>query len=275
MKPKTVAIVLAIAAFLALLYWPTFRWLFQSWLTNPYYTHGFLVPFVSGFFIWTKRDELKRREPSITGAFILALGAFVYILGFVWDMRFLCGLSLLVVLSGLALSFFGTKATRSMAFPLCFLIFMIPLPFLEELGFSLQYTSVNASGWFLGVVGLSITTVGPEIHLGDTVFTIGIPCSGVNTLIALLALAAVYAYLLEGPFYKRAIVFVIAFPIAMLANILRIASIIMVANYYGVEVAMGFFHSASSPLFFIIAFLCLVLLGRLIGCRLRLRALRK
>lgn len=275
MKPKTIAIPLAIVAFITLLYWPTFWWLVQSWLSNPYYSHGFLVPLVSGFFIWTKRDELKRREPSIIGAFVLGLGVLVYIIGFVWGMRFLCAFSLLIVLSGLVLSFFGTKAMRSTLFPLCFLIFMIPPPFLQEIGFSLQYTSVHSSAWFLRMLGLSVATVGPEIHIGDTAFTIGLPCSGVNTLIALLALAAVYAYLLTGPVYKRAILFAIAFPLAILANILRIVSIILVANYHGVEVATGFFHDLSGPLFFAIAFLFLVLLGRLLGCRLRVRVPRK
>lgn len=275
MKLKTIAIPLAIVAFLTLFYWPIFRWLVQSWLSNPYYSHGFLVPLVAGFFVWTKRHELKRKEPPIIGAFVLALGAYAYILGFVWDMRFLCAFSLLIVLSGVVLSLFGTKAIRSIVFPLCFLIFMIPLPFLQEIGFSLQSISVHSSAWFLGVMGLSVTTVGAEIHLGDTAFTIGLPCSGINTLIALLALAAVYAYLLTGPVYKRGILFAIALPIAILANVLRITSVILVANYHGTDVAMGFFHDFSSVLFFLIAFLCLVLLGRLLGCKLRFPILRK
>lgn len=269
MNLRRIILPLAIVAVLTSFYWPTFRWLVQSWLSNPYYTHGFLIPLVSGFFIWTKRDELKRREPSIIGAIVMILGAFIYILGFIWDMRFLPALSLPIVISGLCLSFYGAKATRSIVFPLCFLIFMIPLPFLEEVGYSLQSISVHSSTLLLGLLGLTVNTIGPEIHLGDMIFTIGLPCSGINTLIALLALAAVYAYLLTGPLYKRAILFAVALPIAILANMLRIASIILVANYYGSDVAMGFFHSFSSLLFFLIAFLCLVLLGRLLRCRLR------
>ena len=269
MKPKTIAVPLAIVTFLTLLYWPVFRWLVQSWLSNPYYSHGFLVPLVSGFFVWTKRHELTRREPSIIGAFILALGGLVYILGLVWDMRFLSSFSLLIVLSGLSLSFYGTKATRSMIFPLCFLLFMIPLPFMQEVGFSLQSVSVRSSAWLLGAMGLPITTVGPEIHLGDSVFTIGLACSGINTLIALLALAAVYVYILRGAVYRKTILFVTAFPIAILANILRITAIIMVANYYGATIATGFFHDLSSFIFFVVAFLFLVLLGRLLRCKIR------
>ena len=275
MKLKKITIYLVVVVLIALFYWPAFRWLVLSWLSNSYYTHGFLVPLISGFFIWTKRDALKTREPSIIGAFVLALGAFVYIIGFARDMRFLSAFSLLIVLSGVVFLFFGTRAMRSIVFPLCFLIFMIPLPFIQEIGFHLQTISVHSSAWLLTVVGFSVTTVGPEIHLGDAVFTIGLPCSGINTLIALLALAAVYVYLLTGPVYRRTILFTMAFPLAILANILRIASIVLVANYCGEATATGWYHDLSSPLFFLIAFLCLVLIGRLLGCRLRFHVLRK
>lgn len=272
MKLKTIAVPIAIVAFIALLYWPTsvFGWLVQSWLSNPYYSHGFLVPLVSGFFAWTKRHELKKREPSIIGAFVLALGILVYILGFVQNMRFLTAFSFLIVLSGLLLSFYGKKTTRLMVFPLCFLIFMIPLPYIQEIGFFLQSISVHSSAWLLKALGLAITTVGTEIHLGDNVFTVGLACSGINTLIALLALVLVYVYLLMGAFYRRTLLFVIAFPVAILANIFRITAIILVANYYGTALATGLFHDLSSPLFFIIAFLCLVWLGRLLRCRIKI-----
>jgi exosortase len=272
MKPKTIAVLIAVVAFLTLLYWPVFRWLVQSWLSNPYYSHGFLVPVVSAFFAWTKRRDLKMRKPSITGGFVLALGILLYILGFIRDIRFLTAFSLLIVLSGLLLSFYGAKATRAMVFPLGFLIFMIPLPYIQEVGFSLQSISVHSSAWLLKVIGLPITTSGTEIHLGDSVFTVGLACSGINTLIALLALAAVYAYVLTGAFYRRTLLFVIAFPVAIIANILRIAAIILVANFYGTDIAMGLFHDLSSLIFFVIAFLCLVLLGRLLRCRIKIHA---
>ena len=103
MKLKKITIYLVVVVLIALFYWPAFRWLVLSWLSNSYYTHGFLVPLISGFFIWTKRDALKTREPSIIGAFVLALGAFVYIIGFARDMRFLSAFSLLIVLGGLCL----------------------------------------------------------------------------------------------------------------------------------------------------------------------------
>jgi exosortase len=209
------------------------------------------------------------------GVYVLALGVLLYVLGLAWAIRFLTAVSLLVVLGGLSLSVVGTKSTRAIIFPIFFLIFMIPLPFMQELGFTLQKISVDSSAWLLNIFGLSVTTTGPDIHLGDIIFTIGLPCSGINTLIALLALAAVYTYLLSGPFYKKFMLFAFAFPLAILANILRITSIITVAKYHGVEVATGFYHDLSSPLFFILAFLFLILLSRILKCRIGFGDLRK
>ena len=275
MNTKRIVTILAIAAVLSLVYWPTLRWLFNSWISNPYYSHGFLVPLVSGFFVWVKRKELRGGEPSIVGAFVVTLGVFLYIMAFVWAMRFLSAISLPIVLTGLSLSSLGVRPTRAIAFPIVFLVFMIPLPPIQEIGYSLQELSVSSSAWVLDVLGMSVSTVGPEIHLGDAVFTIGLACSGINSLIALLALGAVYSFVLSGPLYKRVILFVAAFPIALLGNILRIVSIILVANYRGVDAASGLFHDVSSPLFFLLAFLALILLGRVLGCKLGLAASNK
>jgi exosortase len=275
MKSKTIIILVAIAAFLSLLYWPTFRWLVNSWLSNDYYSHGFLVPLVSGFLVWTKREYLQRREPSIIGIFLLVLGALLYALSFFWEIRVLGGLSLLIVITALVFSIFGVRTARIMLFPLVFLVFMIPAPFIQDIAYRLQEISVLSSSWLLGVLGLPITSSGPEIYLKNTTFTIGLPCSGINTLVALLALTAIYGYILTGSVSKRVGLFVLAFPIAIIANILRITTIIAVAYYSNIETATGWYHALSSPLFFVIAFLALVLIGRIMKCRLNYQILRR
>ncbi|MCP4612786.1 MAG: exosortase/archaeosortase family protein [Planctomycetes bacterium] len=282
MKPKAIVISLAIVAILSLFYWPTFRWLVNSWTgeswfsndSSNYYSHGFLVPLVSGFFIWLKRDYLKERTPSIIGPFVLAFGALIYIVGFALDMRVLGGLSLIIVIAALFLLIFGTRATRAMVFPIAFLLFMVPPPFIQELGYDLQDISAHSSAWLLETLGLPITSAIPEIYLGDTTFTIGLPCSGTNTLVALLALSAVYIFMLSGSSYRKLSLFVLAVPIAILANILRITSIIMVAHYHEVETATGWYHDLSSPLFFFTAFLFLILLSRIVKCKLNYDILR-
>lgn len=274
MSRKTLVITVIVAAIICMFYWPSFRWLVNSWLSSDYYSHGFLIPLVSGFFIWTKRDQLKNKEPSIIGTYVLALGAGLYILGSSLDMRFTIALSLIIMIFALVLSFFGTRAARTMLFPLAFLIFMVPFPFIQDLGFRLQEISVTSSTWILHTMGLSVTSTGPEITAGDTTFTVSVACAGVNTLVALLAMGALYVYLLKGPFYRRSIIFALAFPIAILANVSRIVLIILIAYYHDLDAAMTYHDWLGTPLAFIVALLVLVLLGMLMRCKLNLGTLR-
>jgi exosortase len=147
---------------------------------------------------------------------------------------------------------------------------MIPLPILGEIGFQLQAFSARNSAWLGRAIGLPITATGAEIHLEGSTFVVGLPCSGLNTLIALLALAAIFIYLLRGPFYKKAILFALGVPIAIFANVFRIVFLLLVANYFGAEAVEGFIHGLSSLIFFLIAFLCLAILARLFRCSLEM-----
>ena len=275
MKPKTIIILIVTVAILCLIYWPTLRWLVNSWLSSDYYSHGFLVPLVSGLIVWTKRGHLQNRETSIIGVFLLVLGALLYALNFFWEIRVLGVLSFLIVLAAIVFYIFGIRTVRAMLFPLVFLVFMIPLPLIQDLAYRLQEISVYSSSWLLNMLGLPITSSGPEIYLKNNTFTIGLPCSGINTLIALMALTAVYGYILTGSIYRRVSLFILAFPIAIVANVLRITTIIVVAYYGNIETATGWYHDLSSPLFFMIAFLALVLAGRIMQCRLNYELLRR
>jgi exosortase len=275
MKKKTAFILIAIVAVLALVYWPTLRWLVNAWMSNDYYSHGFLVPVVSGFFIWTKREYLKTRETSIIGFILIILGVLLYLAAFFWQIRVFGGLSLLIVIVGLVFFVYGVRVAKKLWFPLVFLLFMIPAPFLQEIAYRLQETSVVSSAWLLETLRFPITSTGPEIFMKGTTFTIGLPCSGINTLVALLALSAVYTYILTGSGLKRIGLFIIAFPVAIIANILRITSIIMVAYFSNVETAVGWYHDISSPLFFAFAFLLLILISRIMKCRINYDLFRR
>lgn len=271
---KLIAPLLFIVLFI-LLYTPVFRWLISSWLANSYYNHGFLIPIVSGFLIWRKRDSLKLESPSGNGIILLAVGAVLYIIGFLWLIRFASAISFIIVLSGLVLYLYGIRALRLLAFPLIFLVFMIPPPFQVETIYWLQRISVHSTASLLEIIGLPIATSGNEIILRDNTFSVGAPCSGMSSLIALLALAAVFTYLLSGPLYKKAGLFLAAFPIAIMANILRIISIVLIADSYNTDFATGFYHDISSLIFFFLAFMFIVLCSRIIGCKLRIDGPKK
>jgi len=90
-----------------------------------------------------------------------------------------------------------------------------------------------------------------------------------NSLISLLALATVFIYILKCPRYKKITLLCVTIPIVILANILRVTSLLLIANAYGAETANGFFHTLFSPLLFVIAFIILILISIIIGCKVK------
>ncbi len=256
---KAVIFTVLVALVLALIYWPTLRWLVNSWLSSDYFSHGFLVPVVSAVIIWTKREHFRKREGSLWGISWLLAGIGLYVVNLILEIKVCGALSLLCVIIALGWLIWGWRCVRALVFPLAFLLFLIPFPFVSGLAYYLQAFSVFASTGLLGVFGLPINSTGGEIFLGNLVFSVGLPCSGIDSLIALLALATVFSYLLQGPFYRRVALVILAIPIALGTNILRIMSIIVLAYFYDFETAIGWYHDIASPIFFLLAFLLIAL----------------
>ena len=149
-----------ISLLLSILYFRTFIWLINSWLTDPYYSHGFLIPIICGFIAWrnireTKNENEKGREQKLNpetdpepfkfkpGIYLFAFGLTLYVIGFIKIFPFLSALSFLFTASGLILYFYGKPLMRSFLFPISFFIFAIPLPFtfLDKVAYSLQSLS--------------------------------------------------------------------------------------------------------------------------------------
>lgn len=273
---KRIAIVFVLL--LSLLYLPTLLWwLVNQWLTNPYYSHGFLVVIISGVITSLKvRSYINRYEiaPEQSGFYIFAFGLVLFAIGYIYLFPFLTALSFLFTASGLILYLYGKRMMRTLLFPIAYLIFAIPVPleWLSKLAYHLQSLSASYAASIIALLGIAVERMGAEIHLRDASFVVGAPCSGMNSLIALLALATIFIYILKCQHYKKAALLIVSVPIAICANILRIVSLLLIAETYGADTARGFFHTFFSPLLFFIAFISLIFISLLIGCRVKARA---
>ncbi len=254
---------------ITILYLPVFVWLVRSWLDDPYYHHGFLILLVSGFIFWLRRHNFKIARPSLSGAILLGVGLALYILASIWKIHPLAAFSFPIVVFGIITYLCGKERARLFAFPTLFLVFMIPIPFISSISYHLQTITTHSSAAIAYLFGVPVIITGNQIEIPAASFTIGMACSGMSSLISLLALAAILAFLVNGSFWKRGILFLSAFPIAILANTLRVSSILLIANKWGSEAAMDFFHGFSSILFFLLAIVLLVLLVRLLRCKFR------
>ena len=97
-------------------------------------------------------------------------------------------------------------------------------------------------------------------------FAVGAHWSGLRWLVALIALAAFLAHAVQGPIWARWLVFLSAVPVALLANLVRVASLFAVAYSWGPDAGLGYYHDVSSLVLFLVALVLLILLSRGLGC---------
>jgi exosortase len=262
------ASVLMVAAF-----FPSLVWLLRTWLGSPYYGHGLLVPPVSAVLIW--RAERSGREPtqdaayarsSALGLLPVAMGIIAHVVSLPYHLYSASLVGLVLVIGGLVWLWEGSVALWRLAFPLAFLLLAIPIPGLEALTPPLARRVARAAAWGARSMGIPVLLDGAQVTLADTALTIGAPCSGLSSLIALTTLAALYAYLVHGPVLSRLWLVVLAAPVALAANLARVLFLLIVAHVGITEGAAELAHDWSSPVLYLFALLLLVGTGRTLGC---------
>ncbi len=248
-------------------YHNTFIWLINSWLYNPYYSHGFIVPIISGFIIWRMKEELYHTDikQSQTGLILFITGILIQSVAVIWTIRFLSGISLIITISGTILYLFGKEFINKIKFPILFLLLAIPVPFADIVAPPAQTFSAVMSSDLANLIGLPVQRDGLILNTPAGSFEVALECSGLKSIISLLTVGIIYAFILEGSLLMKSIIALSSIPLAMFGNILRIVSIIIVANKYGQEAAINYFHDFSNILLFSIALIGLFLVGRSFG----------
>jgi exosortase len=265
---KSLLAAVLITGLLALAFWNTLAWLIEAWGSDAYYSHGPLVLLVSAFLIWSSRHALRRapEETQPLGIAVLALGLLLHAGAILWRAYYLSAFGLLVVLAGLGLLFLGRQAMSRLLFPLLFLSFSVPLPLAERFGPPLEVFTATQATNLARLAGIPASNEGSRVILAGSTFAVGAPCSGLHSLVALIALAALLAHLVQGPIWAKWLVFLSAVPVALLANLLRVASIFVVAYSWGPDAGLGYYHDVSSLVLFMVALVLLILISRGLGC---------
>jgi exosortase len=261
--------VLATVLVLGALYAPVVPRLVSQWAAEDDYTHGFLILPLSLFFVWERRTKLLAMaiRPSPAGVVLLACGLLMLVVGSVGAELFLQRSSLIVVLAGLVWLLLGTAYLRELAFPLAFLVFMVPLPaiVMNAVAFPLQLFAAQSATFCMQVAGIPVLREGNTIVLSNTTLEVVEACSGIRSLQALLALGAVYGFFTQKATWKRWALVVLSVPIAIAANAFRVAGTGFLAHFVGPEAAQGFYHSFAGWIVFAVAFVLLLGAGSLLG----------
>jgi exosortase len=261
-------LLLIFGGIIGLFYFNTLGWLVNSWMHNEYYSHGLLVPFISGYIIWKMKDELAalEKKQAWEGLAIVTAGLVLQGISVLWTIRFLSGLSLILTISGVILYLFGREFIKKIWFPLFFLLLMVPLPVVDMIAAPSQTTSAIATSGLSNLIGLPVQREGLVLTIPAGSFEVGLECSGINSMFSLLTIGILFAFILEGTRTMKFTILFLAIPLAIAGNIIRITSVLVVASKFGQDSAMTYFHDLSSLLMFSVALLGLFLVGRSFGC---------
>ncbi len=250
------------------LYWNEIVSLVKVWAAEYESSHGFLIPLLSCYMIWLKRDALRSApvNADFKGLFVLLVGICMLILGYAGFEPFLRRVSFIVTIAGLVYFLLGSGIVKDLSFPLGYLLFMIPPPYalfksvttwLRQLDATVAYSVLDA-------IGIPIFREGPTFILPNAQLVVADMCTGILSLIAILALAVFYAYFTQKSTICRAMLVLIAIPVAILGNILRIILITVLVYFFGIGMMDSLIHQLQGTVIFILTFLMLILAGSLL-----------
>lgn len=259
-----------VAVLLIICFAPYLKWMWAIWMRSAYYGHGPLVPLISAYLIYTRRHDFVRAtdDHPLWGLPLLVLGLLLYAAAIYLDVNFAQGFAMIAVIAGLVVLLFGWGRAKVIAFPLAFLGFMVPMGRLLVTQFSgpLQLAAAALAAKVPMFLGIPVKLHGTTIIIPDYTFEVAQACSGLKSTIAMSALAALFAYLVTAPLWKRVVLFVAGAPAALVANTVRIVFTLLLGRAFGPAVAEGFFHTLSGLLVFIVALVGLFAVAKVLKC---------
>ena len=257
-----------ILGLLALIYLPAIIELVQSWYHDANYSHGFLVPLISFYLFWKKRKDLSEIELKSNkfGLAVTIFGMLLFILGNGASEYFTVRLSLVVTLFGTVLYHFGSSIVRKSWFAIFFLIFMIPIPYVIYFSatFPMQLLASKVTAVLLNIIGMPVVRQGNIINLPNQALEVAEACSGMRSLVSLMALAAIYAYISQKKLAAQIILFSSAAPIAVIGNIFRVFTTSVVVYITDLNITEEPFHSIMGTSVFMVAFILLFIFGAIL-----------
>jgi exosortase len=216
----------------------------QIWQTDEY-SPGYLIPLVALLIGWHRLAEKRPLvETSFGGSFFIALGGLFLIASNLATFQQPAFYGFVLGLYGITLSFLGNHVSKTLLPSFIYLLFAIPLPtfFYVTLSQQLQLWSSTLGVLPLKLLGLSVFQDGNIIDLGTTKLQVVEACNGLRYLFPLMSFGFLIAYLYEGAFWKRVVLFLSAIPLTLVMNALRIAVIGLTVDRWGPQMAEGVLH---------------------------------
>jgi len=219
---------------------------YGRWMNQDEYSHGFLIPAISLWMLWDRRDALAVSigKPAWSGILVILVSAFMLLVGELSAIFILVQTGFILSLLGIMLVFGGMPLLRMTALPILFLLFAIPMPYFLDsiMSWRLQLVSSELGVFFIRLFSIPVFLEGNVIDLGSYKLQVVDACSGLRYLYPLTSLGFLVAYLFKAPFWQRAIIFFSTIPITILMNSFRIGMVGVLVEYWGGGMADGLLH---------------------------------
>jgi exosortase len=245
----------------------TAAWAWQAWTGTQ--AHSRLVPFISLGLVYYHRKEIWQAEKrgANSGLLFVGIGIALFLLGARCLQPRISLASVPFLIYGAVLYLWGKQVARIVLFPCAFLIFMIPIAAIEQGTFRLQFVITSAVGFLSNLVGIKIDALGTTLSAADNSFnfTIAEGCSGIRSLFAITMLTAIYVHITQREMWKKIVILALSLVFAIVGNIGRIFTVILVAKFINPNLAAGIYHEYSGFVFFPIALLAMLGFSKLIN----------
>ena len=255
-----------VAVLLLLLFAPTMLWLWGRWTMSIWHNgHGIIIALVVGYLVWV--ELRKQRDLPISsnpwGFAILIPALLLHMLDTSMHSQLLYAFALFLSLPGLSLLFLGTQRTKAIIFPLSTLFLTLPIPLFltESIHLALRHIAADSVAWLLPFFGVPVFATGTLLEIPNGSLLVADACSGFSTLYATITVAILTAYLCPVA-HRKILVLLIAIPLAIGVNIVRVLLLTLLVHWVGLDVLKTSAHEISGLLTFAVALPIIFWLGR-------------
>lgn len=267
---------LAILLILLLLYTSTIYDIFLICFQDDDYSHGILLPFISGYLIWEKRAAFRQAiaerksaagHPANWGGLALfTTGLVLLLIGRASDLMWIKWVSFFPMIIGLIAAVFGRGLAGLLAAPIVLNFMAKPFPdsLVPKLFFPLQVLAAKIAAKSLELLGVPVYLFGNIIEIPGMKLMVEEACSGMRSMMAILTVAVIVAYTIRTNIWGKLLLFAGSIIMAIVLNVVRVTVTGILAHFYDPAAATGFFHSFSGMVVFVVGLTLLFALGKLV-----------
>ncbi len=245
------------------------NWAWIRYLPEYNQEHSKLIPFVFLFLLWYHREALwkAKKKGNNWGLALVGLGLLIFTVAARALQARLALVGVPFLLGGMVLFLWGNEVARILRFPIAFLIFLVPAAAIEQTSFKLQFVITGLVERLSALLGIKIYSVGTTLRAvdGSWGFDISEGCSGIRSLIAMIMITAIFVHIVEKKLWKKLTIFALSVLFAIIGNVGRIFTIIILARMGFPKFAGGLYHDYSAFIIFPFALAAMVLTSKLLN----------